>query len=372
MSSIDRHPGGRWRARYRTSDGRQRSRVFARESEAKRFLVEVEHRMFTGGYVDPRAGRVTFRTYAEEWQAMRSCRPQSAALAAQQLRDHVYPVIGDRPLGAIRLSDVQALVHRLEQSLAPSTARVVLGRVAAVLRSAVGDQVIARSPCEGVKRPTTGARVDKVLSVEQVAALADAMPAHYRAAVITGATTGLRPGELFGLTVPAVDFLRRSLVVERQLVRPRGDKGGVELVESLKTERSRRKVPLGQVTVDALAAHLAEFDPHPDLGLVFTDAAGRPIREQTFGRAWHRARHAAGVPAWAKGPHALRHHFASLLIARGSSPTVVQRRLGHASPMITMGVYGHLWPDDEENTRAAVDAEWLTLGSGVTDVSRAR
>ena len=52
---------------------------------------------------------------------------------------------------------------------------------------------------------------------------------------------------------------------------------------------------------------------------MFTDDDGQPIREQTFGRAWHTARKAAGVAPWAKGPHHLRHHFASLLIA--ATPT---------------------------------------------------
>jgi integrase len=163
---------------------------------------------------------------------------------------------------------------------------------------------------------------------------------------------------------PTVDFLRRALSVERQLVRRRGDEvPGLELTELLKTDHSRRTVPLAQAVLDVLAAHLAEFPAHPALGLVFTDDSGQPIREQTFGRAWHTARRMANVPAWAKGPHHLRHHFASLLIARGASVKVVQARLGHSSAKTTLDVYGHLWPDDEDAIRAAVDDE---LGAALT------
>ena len=375
MSSVQRHPSGRWRARWRSADGSSRSRVFDRLSDAKAFLTDVDHELSRGTYTDRRAGqRVTFADYATDWLKLRSCRPQSAALAAQQLRDHAFPQLGARPIGAVRHSEIVALVAALSRTLAPTTTAVVFGRVRAVFRSAVKDGLIPRSPCDDVRppqRPTTGGRVDHVLSVEQVSAIADAMPAHLRAAVIVGATTGLRAGELFGLTLPAVDFLRRRLQVERQLVRPRGQAGGVELVEILKTPHSRRSIPLGDVTIEALARHLEEFDPHPDLGLIFTDHRGRPLREQTFSRAWHDARQAAGVPVWAKGPHSLRHHYASLLISSGASPVVVQRRLGHASPSFTLSIYGHLWGDDDDLTRDALDAAWLTPGSGVTSVAAA-
>ncbi len=72
----------------------------------------------------------------------------------------------------------------------------------------------------------------------------------------------------------------------------------------------------------------------------------------------HRAGPVAGLPEWATF-HDLRHFYASLLIAKGCSVKVVQRRLGHLSAMETLDTYGHLWPDSEEETRNAVD---LVLG----------
>ena len=59
--------------------------------------------------------------------------------------------------------------------------------------------------------------------------------------------------------------------------------------------------------------------------------------------------------------HALRYHYASLLIRHGESVKVVQARLGHASASETLDTYAHLWPDSEDRTRAAVDA---VLGEG--------
>ena len=59
--------------------------------------------------------------------------------------------------------------------------------------------------------------------------------------------------------------------------------------------------------------------------------------------------------------HALRHFYASALISGGASVKVVQMRLGHGSAVVTLDTYGHLWPDDDHLTRAAMDAALGTL-----------
>ena len=71
-------------------------------------------------------------------------------------------------------------------------------------------------------------------------------------------------------------------------------------------------------------------------------------------RVWRPACVKAGVPAGI-GPHALRHHYASLLIKHGESVKTVSERLGHTNAAMTLNIYTHLWPDSEERTRTAVD-----------------
>jgi integrase len=166
------------------------------------------------------------------------------------------------------------------------------------------------------------------------------------------AGTGLRPGEGFGLTVDAASHdLRREIRVERQLVRVRGQ--GVVLTSLLKTDSSRRTVPVGQVVIDAVTRHQAEHRPHPELGLVFTNVRGGPLQQSPFAGTWETAREHAGAPRWAT-PHDLRHYYASLLIHRGASVQTVQRRLGHRSAKTTLDTYAALWPDAEDATRAGV------------------
>jgi integrase len=107
------------------------------------------------------------------------------------------------------------------------------------------------------------------------------------------------------------------------------------------------------VVGSALAAHLARYRPG-QYGLVFTNSVNNPLRRNTAGEMWHRARQQASLPEWATF-HDLRHFYASLLIAKGCSVKAVQRRLGHQSAMETLDTYGHLWPDSDDETRNAVD-----------------
>lgn len=188
----------------------------------------------------------------------------------------------------------------------------------------------------------------------EVEALAPAVPDRYRALIVFAAGMGLRQGECFGLTVDRLDFLRRQVRVDGQLV---ASLRGVPEFGPPKSKAGFRTVPMPEVVSSALAAHLARYRPR-QYGLVFTSRTGNPLRRNTLGSMWHRAREAAGLPDWATF-HDLRHFYASLLIAKGCSVKVVQRRLGHQSATETLDTYGHLWPDSEDETRNAVD---LVLG----------
>ncbi|MDQ3898447.1 MAG: tyrosine-type recombinase/integrase [Actinomycetota bacterium] len=90
-----------------------------------------------------------------------------------------------------------------------------------------------------------------------------------------------------------------------------------------------------RIAADRLAAHLARWPAHPELGLVFCNERGGPIQQHPFAMAWANARTKAGVPDWAT-PHDRRHYFASALIRSGASVKVVQARLGHASAKTTL------------------------------------
>src|SRR4051812_24127645 len=123
------------------------------------------------------------------------------------LRLHVYPAFGDRPLSAIRPSHIEAWSRGLMDTLAPATVRGLHRYLSGVLAAAVRDRMLPSNPMEGVAQPKRKARRAVVpLSVEEVLRLADAVPDHWRAAVVLAAGTGMRQGEVFGLTVDRIDW----------------------------------------------------------------------------------------------------------------------------------------------------------------------
>jgi len=347
--------GTRWRARWITPEGDQRKKTFDRKIDAEHHLATVTTAKLTGTYVDAAGGKVPFHSYAEEWRRSQAQhRSTTAAQVEAHLRRHVYPYFGARPIGSIRPSHVRAWVAERAQVLSPGTVEVVYRWVSAIFKAAVGDRLIASSPCVGVKLPERVERRVKPLEVDQVEALIEAMPERYRALVMLGAGTGLRQGEAFGLTVDRVDFPRRKLIVDRQIVLV---PGGAPSFGPPKTKASRRTVPLPDVVLEALVAHVAAFLPKPPPGdhLFFTNEAGQPIRRTRFSAVWRPAVAAAGLPE-GTGFHDLRHFYASVLIDAGESVKVVQERAGHASAVETLNTYSHLFPASEDRTRAAVDA----------------
>ena len=343
---------GRWHARWREDDGRERAVAFDRKVDAERWLDSVQGDLVRGSYVDPQAGRELFADVASRWLSVQVHRPTTAAQVQSNMQNHILPVFGKRPIAGIRPTEIQAWVRNLSANLAPGTVEVIYRYLAAVFRAAVEDRVIATSPCRGVKLP----RAEKIrlepLTTDQVLALVDAMDDRYAAMVVTAAGTGLRQGEVFGLTVPRLDLLRRQLRVEQQLI---SLQGRPPFLAPPKTAASTRTVPLPDVVIDALARHMAGYEPG-ELGTVFSGDRGEPLARNRFSeRVWRPAVARAGLKAGTRF-HDLRHYYASLLIRHGESVKTVQARLGHASATETLDTYAHLWPDSEERTREAVDA----------------
>jgi integrase len=165
----------------------------------------------------------------------------------------------------------------------------------------------------------------------------------------------MRQGEVFGLTADRIDFLRKTVRVDRQLVYLSGRD---PYLGDPKTNASIRTIPLPDFVVEALARHIKDFGTGTK-GLIFVDDDGEPLRRNRFSvRVWRPAVKASGAPA-DTGFHDLRHYYASLLIRHGCSIKVVQARLGHATAAETLDTYSHLWPDSDDQTREAIATHFV-------------
>lgn len=370
MASVRKRPDrpSPWEAVYRDPSGRQRTRSFVRKVDAQRFLATVEADKIRGCYIDPNAGKMRVRDFAEQWLAGQTTDPATRESMASRFMVHVYPHLGDMELRAIRPSTLRSWLARLQAELAPRYVRVILANVSALLGAAVEDGLIPKNPARSssVRAP----RVDQAKVVpwpsKQVLAVVEAHPQRYRAVPLTTTGCGLRQGECFGLAVEAVDFLGRCLHVVQQVKLLAGKpvlappKGGKE-----------REVPLPDAVAFALAEHIRRFPPvevtlpwrtldgQPrTAALVFTTRERGPLTRRHYNvNVWKPALKKAHVePTRKNGMHALRHHYASVLLNDGVSIRALADYLGHADPGFTLRVYCHLMPDSEDRARQAVDA----------------
>ncbi|HUG84386.1 MAG TPA: site-specific integrase [Euzebya sp.] len=355
MASIVKRDGRAkpWQVRYRDPSGESRSRQFARQVDAKRFAATIEADMLRGAYVDPAAGKVTLRAFAEEWLARQTFEESTRESTESRLNAHILPGLGDLEVRSIRPSTIQAWLRGRQAACAPRYVRVMLANLSSILSAAVEDGLIARNPCASSSVRSPAHVRERVIpwTGRQVAAVIDAHPAPYQGLPVLAAGCGLRQGECFGLSVEDVDFLGRTLHVRQQVKIVRS-----QLVLAPPKGRKVREVPLPDVVAEALAERIRVYPPAED-GLIFTSREHKPINRNYYNpNIWKPALVTAGVePTRVNGMHALRHYFASVLLDAGETVRALAEYLGHADPGFTLRTYTHLMPASEDRTRRAVD-----------------
>jgi integrase len=363
--------GLRWRVRYETADGRERSKSFARKPDADRFCTKVGADLLRGTYLDPDAGKISLRKYAETWLAAQTFDESTRETAGRRLA-HILEGLGDKRLDQLAASPsaIQAWVKGLR--MAPSTVGQCLGALSAILQAAVDDKRMVSNPCRtrSVRAPAVPKRKVVPLEAGQLAAVRDALPARYRAMADAGALCGMRQGEIFGVAVDDIDFLRRTVHVLRQVKIVGG-----AMTFALPKRGKTRDVPLSATASERFAEHIRRFPPvrvtlpwhEPGtkrhgrpvtVTLMFTTPlARRPVHRQNFNyREWKAVLKAAGlVRSRENGMHILRHTYASMLLANGTDIRRVAACLGHDDPAFTLRVYMHLMEGGEEQVRQALD-----------------
>lgn len=373
MGSIRRLPSGRWQARWRPPGARTlRGQTFARRRDAQAFLASVEGSKATGTYRDPTAGRVPLGPYLERFLQTADVRPATRALYEVQARRYVLPVFADVAIGEITPADVRDWLSGLEAG--GRTVQVAHQLLSRVLRQAVADGLILTNPCSVARPPSVEREEVRLLTTENVEALARAIDERYGAMVLLAGWGGLRFGECAGLRTEHLRLLERKVDVREGATEVRGKVS----IGPLKTRESRRTITVPTFLADAIGEHLTRTSETPTT-LVFPAPGGGPLRRTNFRRRyWLPAATAAGIDP-APRFHDLRHYAAAVAIAAGAHPKAIQARLGHASITTTLNVYGGLFPSLDEELADRLDAarpavvarSWHAEGSNVVPISDA-
>jgi integrase len=335
--------GKRWLGIWIDPTGRERSQAFSKKSDAERHASKMETDIAQGAYIDPKKARITVAEWCSTWLEGYATHRLSTVRQANVHIRRIVAEFGPYPLGSLRPSQIRSWVAGLrEEGLEDSYIYALHSRLAQILSDAVHDGLLVKSPCSRRTSPHLAEQRVYVATTGQVWELYDLFTARTRLAILLGAFVGLRLGEACGLRPEDIDFIRG--VVHPKVQYPS---------QPLKTKISQAPVPIPASLAAELSAQIAAYGRHATL---LTGENGRQLSPWAVERAMRKARQKVqGLPVGFRY-HDLRHYFASLLIASAADVKTVQARLRHASAKTTPDTYGHIWPDRDESTRAAVEA----------------
>jgi integrase len=334
FGSTRKLPSGRYQASYWHEGERYTGpRTFDTKADANAFLSETETDLRKRLWIDPTAGSITFRTFADEWIEHRlDLRPTTRSLYRILLDKWLLPHVGGVSLGAMTPEFWRrwhvGVVSDHPGSLQPAKAYKLAHTI---LNAAVADRRIVINPCVVKGAATESSPERPTASIEEIFALAGSIESEFRALVLLGAFVSLRFGEAAGLRRRNIDPLHATVSVEDQAVELAN---GSTVFGPPKTDAGRRTVAIPEAIMADLEAHLADHvGPDAD-ALLFTSSTGGPLRRSKFRSRWLRACAKVGVTGLHF--HDLRGSGATLAATQGATLAELMNRLGHRSATAAM------------------------------------
>lgn len=254
--SIRQRPDGRWEARFTvgrdpgTGKQKQRSIYGATQKEVRQKMNVAIKDIDDGIYTEP--SKLTVGKWLDIWLAeyLGGVKPRTVATYTGDVENHIKPALGAVKLSALRVHAIQAFYNdltRREKPLSPKTVKNIHGALHKALKQAVTLGYIKYNPADGCTLPRITKQEIKPLDEAQIAALIGAIQGHkYGIMLEVVLFTGMRQGELLGLSWDCVDFEGGTILINKQLQRKRGGKGGYHLVPP-KNDKPRQITPADTV-----------------------------------------------------------------------------------------------------------------------------
>ena len=272
---------------------------------------------------------------------------------------HIVPSLGKVHLKDLRAAHLQTMYReKLENGreddtggLSARTIQLIHRICHAALEQAVREDFVYKNVAHDVSLPKKTRKEIQPMTPEQIKVFLGANREDPNfAAFFILVSTGLRRGELLGLKWPDIDFVNRTIYIQRSWVK---SSTKTAQFSEPKTTKSRRVIPLTEEGVIVLQQHRLlqqhnreereeKKQNYSDQGLVFCRLDGVPFYPETLNFYLEKALTRAGLPKFRM--HDMRHTFASLMVAQGTSIKVVQELLGHATVQMTLDTYTHVLP----------------------------
>jgi integrase len=354
FGSVRKLPSGQWQASYwHEGEHHAGPHTFPAKADALAYLSNTETDLGRGPWTDPLAGKVTLRSYANDWLAGRS-----------DLDRHILPKLGSAKLSTLAPSKIRSWFHELHGEHA-ATADDAYRLLRAVLNTAKADHQIAENPCQVKGAGQVRSPERPVASMIEVARAVEAVPDRYRLALLLSAWCQLRRGEVLALQRRHVDLLHGRITVEQAWVAPMGSK---PIIGPPKTEAGARSLAIPSNVLPAVIDHLERFVRAEPTSWLFGTSTGTALSPRNFQRTWSKARSIAGRPDLHL--HDLRHCGLTWAAASGASVAELMRRGGHANPRAAL-LYQHATEDRDQALADALGKLGAEIATITTPAERA-
>lgn len=318
---------------------------------------------------------ITLDDWFARWMEIykdKSVRPNTKREYTHIYNKNISPYLGNRKINSLVKSDIQQLIDIAHDSNykyeRQSKIKVILTDM---LERALEDDLVVKNPAKGVKLRTDKEIKAKALTLsEQEVFFEYCKNTFYDNLFNVAINTGLRPGELFALTLDDIDFKENTINVDKTLVYQQylTDTGKEFHLEPPKTKQSYRKVPMNSVCKEYLLKQIelkkivSQKRPKEQNSYLFVSKFNTPLNSQMYSDAIKAIIKQINLTRSFDNEfeifsgHALRHTFATRCIENGIQPKVVQTYLGHATLKMTMDLYVHVTDD-----KAAEDIEKIVV-----------
>jgi integrase len=366
--SVSKNPSGTYRAQVTipSTTGNKphretRSFITKREAEewVRQNIYEVDYGLSAENH------NITLDEYHKKWVSVKQMKVRVRTLDDYQrlCRLYIVPYFGNKPMRSIKTADINTFYVLLGSR---GTGISTIDYVHRVLRTIFSDAIREGSfnPCIYTNRPRAkkSRNVEVMSESEVIAFLNLADETSFGMLLRTAVMTGMRLGELLGLTWRDVNFAEGKIHVNKQIP-TRHVKGVSREATETKTESGNRILPVGKSLLEDIQKHYKSQRAHivfmgsswKDQNLVFPSSIGTPLQAGYPQKTSKRIYAAIGLDD-SFTFHNLRHTAASIMLKNGMSLVEVSKYLGHSSPSITAEIYAHVMPGGLEKAMGIFDS----------------